>query len=359
MAPVPPLTDSSRFSPFSPDELRVPLIQAPMAGGVSTPSLAAAVGRAGGLGFLAAGYLSPDALAAQIAEVRESVELFGVNLFVPQPVAEPDRISAYRRELAETEARRYGPALALPEPDLDDTDHWQAKLALLLHDPVPVVSFTFGLPDAETVARFRAQGTYTVGTVTSVDEARQAANLGVDALCVQGPEAGGHRGVFDPAATPSDTPLPTLLAEIRAAVAPLPLIAAGALATPDDVARARAAGAVLTQHGTAFLRADEAGTQPLHRAALTDPRFAETVLTRAFSGRWVRTLRNRFTDEHPQAPAAYPALNQLTRPLRAAAAKQGDPDGLGMYAGTGHHLAQAGPAAEILATLAKSLGTHG
>jgi nitronate monooxygenase len=355
MTLVPQLTG---LSPFSPDDLRVPLVQAPMAGGVSTPSLAAAVGRAGGLGFLAAGYLSPDAVAAQIAEVRKSVEVFGVNLFVPQPVAEPDRIAAYRRELAETEARRYG-ALALPEPDLDDTDHWQAKLTLLLEDPVPVVSFTFGLPDAATVARFKAQGTYTVGTVTGVDEARQAANAGVDALCVQGPEAGGHRGVFDPAATPSSTPLLPLLAEIRAAVAPLPLIAAGALATPDDVARARAAGAVLTQHGTAFLRADEAGTQAPHRAALTDPRFAETVLTRAFSGRWVRTLRNRFTDEHPQAPAAYPALNQLTRPLRAAAAKQGDPDGLGMYAGTGHRLAQAAPAAEILATLAEGVGAHG
>ena len=329
-----------------------------MAGGVSTPSLAVAVGRAGGLGFLAAGYLSPDTVAAQIAEVRESVELFGVNLFVPQPVAEPDRIAAYRRELAETEAERYG--VALPDPDLDDTDHWQAKLALLLDDPVPVVSFTFGLPDAETVARFKDQGTYTVATVTSVDEAHQAVNAGVDALCVQGPEAGGHRGIFNPAALPSTTPLLTLLTEIRAAVAPeLPLIAAGALATPDDVARARAAGAALTQHGTAFLRADEAGTHPLHRAALTDPKFAETVLTRAFSGRWVRTLRNRFTDEHPQAPAAYPALNQLTRPLRAAAAKQADPDGMGMYAGTNYRRAQAAPAADILATLAEGVGTPG
>ena len=350
MTPVPQPTRSSRFSPFAPDDLRIPLIQAPMAGGVSTPSLAAAVGRAGGLGFLAAGYLSPETVAAQIAEVRESVDLFGVNLFAPQPVAEPDRIAAYRRELEETEAARYG--VTLPDPDLDDTDHWEAKLALLLDDPVPAVSFTFGLPDTQTLARLKDQGTYTVGTVTSAGEAIQAATLGVDALCVQGPEAGGHRGIFDPAAFPSTTPLLTLLAEIRAAVPALPLIAAGALATPDDVTRARAAGAALTQHGTAFLHADEAGTHPRHRAALIDPRFAETVLTRAFSGRWVRTLRNRFTDAHPQAPAAYPALNQLTRPLRAAAAKQADPDGMGMYAGTKHHLAQAAPAAEILAMLA-------
>lgn len=332
-----------------------------MAGGASTPSLAAAVGRAGGLGFLAAGYLSPDTLAAQIAEVRESsVGVFGVNLFVPQPIAEPERIAAYARELKETEAPLYD--VVLPVPDLDDTDRWQAKLALLLADPVPVVSFTFGLPDAETVARFKDQGTYTVGTVTSVDEARQAVHVGVDALCVQGPEAGGHRGVFDPAAVPPTTPLLTLLAEIRAALAPsapLPLIAAGALATADDVARARAAGAALTQHGTAFLRADEAGTHPTYRRALHDARYSETVLTRAFSGRWARALRNRFTVDHPNAPAAYPAINQLTRPVRAAAAKQDDPDGMSLYAGTNFHLAQPAPAAEILASLSEPVGGQG
>jgi nitronate monooxygenase len=323
-----------------------------MAGGGSTPALAVAVGRAGGLGFVAGGYLAPDALAAQIAEVRRAGTAFGVNLFVPQPVAEPERVAAYRQELEETEAKRYG--VTLPEPDLDDADHWAEKVALLLEEPVPVVSFTFGLPDAPTVARFRDQGTYTIGTVTNVGEAWQAVNVGVAALCVQGPEAGGHRGVFDPAAEPSTAPLLTLLAEIRAEVgSSVPLTAAGALATPEDVARARGAGAALTQHGTAFLRADEAGTPPLHRAALTDPRFAETVLTRAFSGRWVRTLRNRFTEEHQAAPAAYPALNQLTRPLRAAAAKQGDQDGMGMYAGTNHHLAQAAPAAAILESLAE------
>lgn len=159
------------------------------------------------------------------------------------------------------------------------------------------------------------------------------------------------------------SPILPLLAEIRAAVdtlaVPLPLIAAGALATADDVSRLRAGGAGLTQHGTAFLRTDEAGTLRPHREALTDPRFAETVLTRAFSGRWVRALRNRFTDDHPHAPAAYPALNQLTRPLRAAAAKQGDPDGMGMYAGTNFRLAQAAPAAEILASLAEGVGARG
>ncbi|HEX4788044.1 MAG TPA: nitronate monooxygenase [Actinospica sp.] len=338
---------------FSPAELRVPLVQAPMAGGGSTPSLAAACAKAGALGFLAGGYLTAEVLASHIADTRRSVSApFGVNLFVPQPPAEPDRLAAYRAELAETEAIRYG--IELPEPKLANDDAWPEKVELLLDDPVSVVSFTFGLPEAATVTRFQQQGTYTIGTVTSAEEARQAAAVGVDAICVQGPEAGGHRGVFDPAAAPSTAPLLDLLAEVRAAVGASgpPLIAAGGLATARDAARLRAAGAVLTQHGTAFLRAEEAGTAELYREALVDPRFAETVVTRAFSGRWVRTLRNRFTDQHADAPAVYPAINELTRPLRAAAAENGDPDGMGLYAGVRHSLARAEPAARIIDSLA-------
>jgi nitronate monooxygenase len=325
-----------------------------MAGGGSTPALAAACAAAGALGFLAGGYLAADALAARIAETRElaSEPLFGVNLFVPQPPAEPGRLAAYRDELERTEAVRYG--VELPEPDAADDDDWPQKLELLLDEPVPVVSFTFGLPEAAIVARLRQQGTYTIGTVTSAREARQAASAGVDALCVQGPEAGGHRGVFDPGAAPSNAPLAVLLAEVRDELGPAgpPLIAAGGLATGRDAARLRAAGAVLTQHGTAFLRAREAGTALPYREALVDPAFEETVVTRAFSGRWVRTLRNRFTDEHPGAPAVYPAINQLTRPLRAAAAASGDTQGMGLYAGIHHRLAQAAPAASIVERLA-------
>ena len=337
---------------FSLGDLAVPLIQAPMAGGPSTPALAAAVGRAGGLGFLAGGYLSAEALARQITELRALLDRgipFGVNLFVPQPVADPAAVAAYRDALAATEGERLG--VALPEPDFDDTDAWAQKISLLLDDPVPVASFTFGLPDADVVARLRNQGTYTTATVTGVEEARAAEALGVDALCVQGPEAGGHRGTFDPAATPSTAPLDELLADIGAASG-LPRIAAGGIGTAKDVARVLAAGAVAAQAGTAFLRTDEAGTQTLHREALADKRFTDTVLTRAFSGRWARALRNGFTDRNPPAPAAYPVLNQLTRPLRAEAARRGDPDGLSLYAGVNFREARAESAAAVVARLA-------
>ncbi|GAA2051059.1 nitronate monooxygenase [Streptomyces cheonanensis] len=330
-------------------ELDIPIVQAPMAGGPATPELVAAVVRAGGLGFLAAGYLTPEALADRVARTRELVGAapFGVNVFVPRPL--PDDLGPvlrYRAELA-AEAARYG--VTLPEPDVHDTDHWEPKLALLLADPVPVVSFTFGAPPAATVAALRAAGTAVVCTVTTPDEATQAAALGVDALCVQGPEAGGHRGGFDPEADPDDTPLPLLLERVRE-VTDRPLIAAGGLATGADIAAVlrRCDTVAAAQLGTAYLRAPEAGTGAAYRAALAPGAFASTAVTRAFSGRPARGLRNRFLNAYTAtAPAGYPLVHQLTRPLRAASAAAGDPEGLSLWAGTGHRYSTEEPAGEL------------
>ena len=335
---------------FDPRDLRLPVVQAPLAGGPGTPELAAAVAEAGGLGFLAAGYRTADGLGEQIRATRaRTTGPFGVNVFVPRPVPDPAGAERYRAELA-AEAERYG--VALPEPDPADTDDWDAKLRLLIEDPVPVVSFTFGPPPARVVSALRAAGSWVVATVTTQDEAREATALGVHALCVQGPEAGGHRGTFDPAADPDPTPLAALLPAVRA-VTGLPLLAAGGLTTGRDVAAALAAGAVAAQAGTAYLRSPEAGTSPPYRAALADPAFDATVVTRAFTGRPARGLRNRFIDAHDAAaPAAYPLLHQLTRPLRAAAATAGDPHALSLWAGTGHRHATAEPAAEVTRRLA-------
>ncbi len=330
---------------FDPAQLAVPIVQAPMAGGPSTPGLAAAVGQAGGLGFLAAGYLTAAELAARLDALRaRTAAPFGVNLFVPQPPPPVPSLSPYRRELA-GEAERYG--VALPEPDPADDDHWAAKLALLTSHPVPVVSFTFDLPPAAAVEQLRGVGAYLVATVTSVAAARAAAGAGMDALCVQGPEAGGHRGHHDPYAEPDPTPLLELVPAVAAEVG-LPIIAAGGLMTGADLAAALRAGARAVQLGTAYLRTPESGANQVYRQALADDRFNETVVTRAFSGRLARGLRNRFTDaHHATAPVGYPLVNQLTKPLRAAAAAQGDPDGLSLWAGTGHRLATGEPAAPL------------
>jgi nitronate monooxygenase len=207
------------------------------------------------------------------------------------------------------------------------------------------------LPDADEIARLRQIGITTVGTVTTYDEAEQAEARGVDALAVQGPDAGGHRGTFDPAATPATQPLAELLADVVAAV-DIPVAAAGGLATADDVARVLAAGAVAAQLGTAFLLADEAGSSKVHRAALQSPEFTETVVTRAFSGRYARGLRNRFVDEHEtQAPFGYPEIHYLTSPVRKASVAAGDPHATNVWAGTGFRAIRGGSVAEIMARL--------
>ncbi|SOB85002.1 nitronate monooxygenase [Streptomyces sp. 1331.2] len=329
------------------ETLAVPVIAAPMAGGASTPELAAAVNRAGGLGFLAAGYRSAAAMVEQIALLRKSTERpYGVNLFVPAPPGDGEAVAAYRERLR-PEAERWG--VELPAEIGPDRDDWDAKLAALLADPVPVVSYTFGLPTAEEAAAFRAAGTLQVGTVTTPEEARAAEAAGMDALCVQGPEAGGHRATHRAADLPGELPLLRLLPAVRAVTA-LPLIAAGGLGDGAAIAAALRAGAVAVQLGTALLRSDESGASAAHRAALTE--LPETTVTRAFTGRPARGLRNAFIDRHgPYAPPAYPEVHHLTAPLRAAAARRGDTTAMHLWAGTAHHLARSGPAEQIVADL--------
>ncbi|KAB7850211.1 nitronate monooxygenase [Streptomyces mobaraensis] len=337
---------------------RLPIVQAPMAGGGSCPPLAAAVSEAGGLGFLAAGYKTPAAMYEEIKQLRARTSRpFGVNLFMPQPpAADPAAVEVYAEQLA-GEATWYD--VPLGDWDRAADDGYEAKLAILLDDPVPVVSFTFGCPSAEDLAALAAAGTLTAVTVTSVAEARAAWEAGAAALCVQGVEAGGHQGTHhdDPRldGTGAGAGLLALLTEVREAV-PLPLLAAGGLMRGAQIAAVLAAGACAAQLGTAFLACPESGASELHKRALTDPLFTGTELTRAFSGRPARGLVNRFIREHgPYAPAAYPQVHYLTAGLRKAAAAAGDPQAVNLWAGQGHRLARDLPAARLVEVLATEL----
>jgi nitronate monooxygenase len=325
-----------------------------MAGGPGTPALAAAVSNAGGLGFVAAGYLSAEKFADAIAGARSLTSSpIGVNIFVPQPsAATADGLDRYRELLAPL-AEHYGAEIGEPRPD---DDAWQAKLDVVADTAPEVASFTFGCPTAEILGRLRDHGVLTAVTVTSLDEAAVAVGAGADALVVQGPEAGGHRGKFDPGALPGDEPLDALLAAIVAAH-DVPVIAAGGLADAADVRRVLAGGAVAAQAGTAFLLCDEAGTNAAHRGALTDEQFAETVVTRAFSGRYARGLANNFTRRYDDvAPLGYPEVNQMTGPLRRAAVAAGDPHGTNLWAGTSWRRSTGGSAGDIVAALAGDAG---
>jgi nitronate monooxygenase len=334
-------------SRFAPDSLKHPIVQAPMAGGPSTPELAAAVGNAGGLGFLGAGYKTADAVRKDIAALRAlTAASFGVNLFAPPtPVADPAAVAQFAEALS-VEAERYGAALGEPRHDDDD---WQAKLALMAELRVPVVSFTFGCPPIGDVRDLQAAGCAVWVTVTRPEEALTAAQAGADALVVQGAEAGGHRATFDDAA-PGDIGLLALL-QMVAATVDLPLIATGGIATGRGVAAVLAAGARAAAVGTAFMLCPEAATAPAHRDAIAAP--GDTALTRAFTGRTARGIVNRWLREHDAgAPSAYPDINHVTAKVRAAARSAGDPDGFHVWAGQAHTLAEPVPAGELVRRLA-------
>ncbi|MFI9406358.1 nitronate monooxygenase [Nocardia sp. NPDC052316] len=327
------------------DDLAVPIVLAPMAGGPSTPELTVAVTAAGGFGLLAAGYLSAQDTAARITATRAATDApFGVNLFVPGPATPAEHYAGYLAELAQ----------ALPVGAAKyDTDDWAAKLDLLVADPVAVVSFTFGCPTAEEIARLRAVGSESWVTVTSAAEARIAAERGADVLIAQGAEAGGHRATFvDRPEDDATDPLSTLaLLQILTATTDRPVVATGGIGTGAGIAAALAAGAVAVQLGTVFLRCPEAGTNPVHRAALATE--TPTMLTRAFTGRRARGLRNQFMVEHSaSAPAAYPEIHYATAPLRAEARAAGNADNVNLWAGQTHSLAPELPAGELVRTLA-------
>lgn len=333
-----------------------PIVQAPMAGGVSVPALAAAVSEAGGLGFLAGGYKTADGMYQEIKQLRSLTSRpFGVNLFLPQPeYADQGAVEIYTHQLA-GEAAWYETELG--DPDSGRDDGYDAKLAVLLDNPVPVVSFHFGVPSRDVVDSLHRLGTFVLVTATTAEEALAVERSGADVVIAQGVEAGGHQG------THRDTPendgagigLLSLVAQVSETVA-IPIVAAGGIMRGGQIAAVLAAGASAAQLGTAFLATAESGANAVHKQALTNPLFTRTELTRAFSGRPARGLVNRFMREHgPYAPAAYPQLHHITAPLRKKAAASGDAQGMALWAGQGHRMARELPAGQLVEVLAAEL----
>jgi nitronate monooxygenase len=327
-----------------------PFVLAPMAGGPSTPALCAAVSEAGGLGSYGGAYLTPAKLREEIRAIRAATSRpFAVNLFADDGVsADEATLAAAQRALARYRAELDLPpappaAVHLPPP--------AALAAVLLEERVPVFSFTFGIPPAEMLDACRKAQMATMGTATTVAEARALEQAGVDFICAQGAEAGGHRGTFDRDVEPPLIGTMALVPQIVDAVR-VPVIAAGGIMDGRGFAAALALGASAVSLGTAFLRCPEAGTSAPYRAALRDARDDATVITRAFSGRAARGLANRFTREMASAPLApYPVQNALTRELRTAAAQRGNSGFLSLWAGQGAALAREVPARDLVAQI--------
>jgi nitronate monooxygenase len=332
--------------------LRLPVVQAPMAGGPATPALAAAVSEAGGLGFVAAGYRDAEAVRADLTAVRAATARpFGVNLFVPGTDEVDRALLAGYAERVRREAAAMG--VTAGEAAWSD-DAWDEKLAMVVEERPAVVSVAFGCPAEEVVARLHAAGAELWVTVTEPAEAVRAAAGGADALVVQGVEAGAHRGSFSDADGVGEIGLLALL-RLVARVTDLPLVASGGLFDGAGVAAVLVAGATAAQLGTAFLDTREAGTAAAHRGALRGAR--PTVLTRAFSGRRARGIVNAFHARNGAfAPTAYPQINALTAPLRRAARERDDAEMLNLWAGQAYTAIDHDvPAAAVVERIAREI----
>ena len=332
--------------------IQLPIVGAPMAGGPSTPALAAAVSEAGGLGSLAGGYSSPDQLRAEIATVRElTSKPFAVNLFAPTPV-EP---SADEVERALVALERYRLQLELPPrptaggPWSEDFD---AQVAVLVEERVPVISFTFGLLPAPSMATLHDAGSLLIGTATTVEEAVSLVSAGSDLVCAQGSEAGAHRGTFLAAAEQSLVGTLALVPQVCDAI-DVPVLAAGGIMDGRGVAAVLGLGAGAAVLGTAFLQAPEAGTSPPHRKALAAATETSTALTTRITGRMARGIENRIMrDLRDVTVPPYPVMHTLTAELRRRAAERNEPDLMSLWCGQGIRLATELPAAELVRRLA-------
>lgn len=331
-----------------------PIVQAPMRG-TTTPELAAAVSNAGGLGSLGCAGLGAAEIRAITGEMRQRTNrAFNLNFFAHGAVEpDPDALARARTRLAPFYAEKglgAPPERLEPAPPAFGEDH----LAALLADPPAVVSFHFGLPGGDAVARLRAAGARVVSTATTVAEARALEAAGADAVIAQGWEAGGHRGAFEVTRDDAGTGTLALVPQVADAVS-VPVIAAGGIADGRGVAAALALGAAGVQLGTAFIRCPESAAPAAHRAAVAAGTDASTRLSRAVSGRPARAHRNRYIDAMAAETGAlpeYPLMYPLARPLIAT----GDPEFRFLLYGQAAALTREEPAAAVVARLAAEAG---
>lgn len=329
--------------------MRCPIIGAPMAGGPTTPALVAAVSEAGGLGTLAAGYLPPCRLRSDLIEVRRRTSRpFSVNLFVPSDTEERQP-SGELEQVLEALGAEVGSDSGFSPTPLPSFDE---QMAVTLEDPPVLVTFTFGVPAPDVVDALHDAGCLVGATATTVAEASVLETAGVDVVCAQGYEAGGHRGGFLGGSGGGLVGSMALVPQVVDAVE-VPVVAAGGIADGRGVAAVLALGAVAAQVGTALLACPEAGTAPGHRRRLGLVPAEDLVLTDRVTGKVVRALRNRLTAALESVePLPFPQMHRWTAELRRIAASRDDDDLMGMWAGQAGSLAAARPAGEVVADMA-------
>lgn len=331
--------------------IQYPLIQAPMAGGVTTPKLVAAVSNSGGLGSLGAGYMSKEQMKEAVREIRSLTDKpFAVNLFIPEPEFAPEIKDEMMAVLD-----RYRRELGLP-PGIDASkfaEPFAEQLEAVLEEKVPVFSFTFGVPARETIRALKQQGITVIGTATTVREAVKLEESGVDLIVGQGSEAGGHRGTFlgpyQDALVGTMALIPQMVDHVQ-----VPVIAAGGIMDGRGIAAARILGAEGVQMGSAFLACEESGAHEAYKNAILTSTDDSTVITKAFSGKAARGIKNRFIQEMAEKESIlspYPLQNALTKEIRQAAAKANRAEFMSLWAGQASAMAARKTAGQLVSDL--------
>lgn len=330
-----------------------PIIQAPMAGGITTTELTAAVSNHGGLGMIAAGYLRPEQLLQQIREVKNQThQWFGVNVFVPSEYKVEDCALHTSRTLLEPIMESL--AINQSEQPLpraqEDLATYHKQIELIIEEGVPVCSFTFGLPSKEIIQRLKMNNIVLIGTATTVKEAIEVERAGLDMVVLQGSEAGGHRATFLHGEEEGMVGLMSLIPQTIRLIK-IPVIAAGGIMDGRGLMAARCLGASAVQMGTAFITCAESGASEVHKHAITKATDSQTTLTRSFSGKKARAINNTFIrllqNRESDLPA-FPIQNSLTKSIRLASTKQNNREYMSLWSGQSPMLARLQTVDELI-----------
>ncbi|WP_078576598.1 NAD(P)H-dependent flavin oxidoreductase [Salipaludibacillus agaradhaerens] len=324
-------------------QIDYPIIQAPMAGGITTPELVSCVSEHGALGSIGAGYMTPQSLRQHIKDVRKRTSNpFSVNVFVPNAF----NVSMEEVEASVNQLRPIRKALgveggnpSLPTP-ASMKRNFEEQINVILEEKVPICSFTFGVPPKEVVAELKKENVILMGTATTVNEAILLESKGMDMIIIQGSEAGGHRGHFLAERDQSLIGLMSLIPQVSDHVT-IPVIAAGGIMDARGLVAARYLGASAVQMGTAFLTCAESGAHPTYKEAILNANEDDIVLTKAFSGKWARGIKNTFIDDMKDYTSVppFPVQNTLTSAIRKASADQHNPAYMSLWTGQNPRLA--------------------
>ena len=336
--------------------IRYPIVQGPFGGGLSTIQLTAVVSNAGGMGSFGAHHLSPTQIKETSAAIRGlTARPFAMNLWIPLPGEAELRLRPDEFAANVSRLKPYYDALGLRAPEFQNTFNpcFDDQIEALLEARPPVLSFVFGIPSREILSALRQRAITTIGAATTVDEACALEEAGIDLIVASGSDAGGHRPSFLKPAEESLTGTFALIPQVVDAVN-TPIIAAGGIGDARGIVAAFVLGAEAAQLGTVFLATHESGASEIHKAELVKTSARSTALTRVFSGRMARGIRNRFIEEmspHEAELPQYPIHNWFTQSIRRAAAETGRPEYLSLWAGQSAALIERATAAEVLATL--------